>query len=638
MSNNKELINVNTVYRSEYSAEYIKKAEFSELSNLAEMLRDDIISTVKKNGGHLASNLGIVEATIILHRLFDLPKDKIIFDVGHQCYAHKLLSGRAENFKTLRQFGGISGFTKREESEYDPLSAGHSGSALSAAVGYAEAERLSGGGAYTICVIGDGSFTNGMVYEAINSCAERKLRLIIILNDNEMSISKNVGALSRRLSKIRTSKKYFSFKHFVKKTCSSIPVIGVPMTRIARFIRDCVKRIVIKSTLLENMGLDYLGPVDGNDMKKLETVLSEAKTKETVCLVHMVTKKGKGYSPAESNPEKWHSAAPFELADNEQINTAINSKNKESFSEVFGSELCRLAEKDGRICAVTAAMTGGTGLDRFAELYPDRFFDVGIAEEHEVTFAGGLSAGGLRPVCAVYSTFAQRAYDQLLLDVSLQKIPFVLALDRAGIVPGDGVTHQGIYDYSLFSTIPDVTIYSPETYDELRQCLTVALNEDKFSVLRYPRGCEIEYNRSLFEYNGKYHIYGCRDAEVLFITYGRLTHTAYMAAEKLKISGVKVCIVKLVKIFPICTDILKEIISKDTKLVYLLNEGIHMGGFGEKISAALMSEGYGYLNIINHSVEYGFVPHGKLNELDEFLGFTPEKISDTVLFRMKRLK
>jgi len=616
-----------------YESDYIKKADYDELQVISDSLRNDIINAVSKNGGHLASNLGVVEATLVLHRIFDLPRDKIIFDVGHQCYAHKLLSGRDTQFESIRRYGGLSGFTRRDESEYDPLSAGHSGSALSAAVGHAEAEYLRGGDAYTICVIGDGSFTNGMVYEAVNSCAERKLRLIIILNDNEMSISKNVGALSRRLSRIRVSKKYFSFKHFVKKAFVSIPLIGVPLTNAARAVRDFAKRIVIKSTLLENMGLDYLGPVDGNNIKELENVLSEAKTKETVCLVHMVTKKGKGFEPAEKNPEKWHSASPFELSeDGEGINNySANKKSQSTFSEVFGEAICELAENDDKICAVTAAMTGGTGLEKFADRYPKRFFDVGIAEEHEITFAGGLAAGGLRPVCAVYSTFAQRAYDQLLMDVALQNVPVTLALDRAGIVPGDGVTHQGIYDYSLFSTIPDVTIYSPETADEAKKFLGVAVYEENLSILRYPRGREYEYDRSLFENRGEYCVYGADDADVVLVTYGRLTSVAYSAAKQLEKSGIKIKLVKMIKIFPFNEEALKILTDTEVKVIYILNEGIRSGGFGEKLITRLNQSGTLRQRVIDHSIDMGFVPHGDIASLDEMLGFTADKICKDIL-------
>ena len=591
----------------------IKDLSLGELNALTREIRANIIDTVSKNGGHLASNLGIVEATVALHRVFDSPNDKIIFDVSHQAYTHKLLTGRYERFRTLRRFGGISGFTNPTESEYDTVAAGHSGTSVSTALGYAKAAKLKGEDTWAVAVIGDGSFTNGMAYEALNNCAEDNLNLVILLNDNEMSISPNVGGMHHSLSTIRTSKGYFTFKRRLKKVFYKIPVIGKFLVRTAKAIRDFFKRLITNYNIFESLGCDYIGPVDGNNVKKLEDALREAKTKHRCCVVHIITKKGKGYPPAEAHPESYHSVGPFDKK------KGYTPAPKTDFSSEFGKYMCELAERDGRVCAVTAAMTDGTGLTEFSRLYPDRFFDTAISEEHSATFAAALTAGKMKPVLAIYSTFAQRIYDQVFHDAALQNIPLVLALDRAGIVGADGVTHQGIYDYSLFSGIPNIRIYSPETYAELRRSLDLAADGTSPAIVRYPRGSEYEYDRSEFTDLGDITVKGEASSDVAIVTYGRLTKNANLAAEVLEKAGISVRIVKLIKLSPVPYDKIFTLI-RGAKLVYLFEEGILAGSVSEKIAAKAKTNGDGDTKYIIRAIDNTFVPHGETDELFKALG------------------
>ncbi len=591
----------------------IKELSFEELSELTHEIRETIIDTVSKNGGHLASNLGIVEATVALHRVFDSPKDKIIFDVSHQAYTHKLLTGRYDSFPSLRRYGGISGFTNPNESEYDTVAAGHSGTSVSTALGYAKAAKLRGDDSWAVAVIGDGSFTNGMAYEALNNCAEENLNLVILLNDNEMSISPNVGGMHHSLSTIRTSRGYFAFKKKLKRAFCKIPVIGKALISAARATRDFFKRLVVNYNIFESLGCDYIGPLDGNNIKKLEDALREAKSKHRCCVVHIITKKGKGYPFAEAHPEIYHSVGPFDKKE------GYKPKAKADFSSEFGKYMCELAGRDTRVCAVTAAMTDGTGLTEFAKRYPDRFFDTAISEEHSATFAAALTAGKLKPVLAIYSTFAQRIYDQVFHDAALQSIPLVLAIDRAGVVGADGVTHQGIYDYSLFSGIPNIRIYSPETYAELRRSLDLATDGNSPAIVRYPRGSEAEYDRSGFSDFGDITVKGGTAPDVVIVTYGRLTKNANLAAEALEKAGISVRIVKLVQISPIPYDKIFAL-THGAKLVYLFEEGILAGSVSEKIAAKARVNGYNDSKYIIRAIENTFVPHGETDELFESLG------------------
>lgn len=600
----------------------VKAMSHEEAEQLAKEIRDVILDTVSKNGGHLASNLGVVEATIVLHKCFDSPEDSILFDVGHQAYAHKLLTGRYSAFNTLRRFGGISGFTNPDESEHDKFFAGHSGTAIASAIGIAEANRLAGNERWTVAVVGDGSMTNGMVYEALNNCAEKNIRLIIILNDNEMSISPNVGGMSKYLAKARTSLKYFAFKDTLKKIFSSIPLVGKWLTRTARRIKEFVKRISYNKNVFESLGISYLGPIDGHDMKRLEGVIKHAKKSARPTIIHIITKKGAGYIPAVTEPQIYHSCASFDA------DRGVVPARKNGFSYEFGSYLEELASKDKRICAITAAMADGTGLSSFATKYPRRFFDVGIAEEYAITFASGLAKEGLLPVCALYSTFSQRVYDQLWHDISLQRLPMVLCLDRCGIVSGDGRTHQGIFDYSILTSVPGITVYSPETYEELRSTMDNAVSSDSLSVIRYPKGKENEYDRSGFTDVDGAKEYNTAACDVLIITYGAITENAYRAAQLLS-GKVKVGILKLVRIFPLNEELIEKA-CRGKKLVYILEEAVASGSVGEKISAIAARRRFSVDNIAVRAVEEGFLPCGSMDELLEYCHMTPEQISGEI--------
>ncbi len=594
----------------------IKNLTDDELCGLAREIRQNIVKVVAENGGHLASNLGSVELTLALHRVFDCPKDKFVFDVGHQCYTHKLLTGRYESFGTLRQYDGISGFTNVDESEYDTVTAGHSGPSVSTAVGIASANAISGSDSYTIAVVGDGSFTNGMIYEGLNNCAGKNLKLIIILNDNGMSISENVGALPKYFSRIRTSEAYFNFKCFMKTHVSKIPAVGVHFVRFARKLKNGIKRLLLSDNVFECLGLEYLGPVDGNDIEKVTQILNDAKRCEGAVVVHLRTKKGLGFAPAETSPWKYHSTSGFDVETGDSP-----SGNKSSFTHTVSEALCTAAELDHSICAVSAAMTDGVGLDGFADLFPDRFFDVGIAEEHAVAFCGGLALAGYHPVCILYSTFAQRVYDQLFHDIVLQKVPLTLLLSHAGLVPNDGITHQGLFDVPLFSSIPNVRIFSPDNYSELSHMIGASLNSPYVDIIRYPKGAEMQYDRSVFTRNGDVFSYVPEGAEAVIVTYGRVTKLAYDAAMA---SEYKVGVVRVARLMPLPIN---EILSalNGVPVVYILEEGMRRGGFCERLSAHFVERGYSP-KVVIHAVNGEFVPHGSTDDLMRRFGFTSEEI------------
>lgn len=601
----------------------IKTMEYSELESLASDIRERITDVVSKNGGHLASNLGAVELTIALHRCFDFPKDKLIFDVGHQCYTHKLLTGRKDEFDTLRKKDGISGFTNRFESEYDTLTAGHSGPSISQGLGIAASNKLCGNDSFVVSVVGDGSFTNGLVYEALNNCYDKDLKLIVVINDNEMSISSNVGNMSKYFSKLRTSKRYFRFKHSLKNVSMKIPFIGKGLVNVFVAIRNFFKKILITDKgVFSSLDIKNFGPVDGHDIQKMEDVFNEAKASGECCFVLVKTKKGKGYEKAESSPEHYHSVGKFNPEE------GVSPSTGKSFSDVFGELIVNRAEKDEKITALTAAMCEGTGLLEFSKRFPDRFFDVGIAEEHELSFASGLAAGGMKPVCAVYSTFAQRVYDQAFHDFSVQKLPCVLALDRCGFVPDDGVTHQGLFDVSMFTSIPDLTVYSPETYAEMETSFDKALEENNVSVVRYPKGCEAKYDRSGFVYDKSREVavYGDYNAEVVIVTYGRITQEAYKAAKVLR-KYTSVMIVKLVKVYPCDYETILGA-AGGAKVVYLLEEGIKSGGVCEKIAAFLSGKFSG--KIVIRAVDNSCAFHATVDELKDYFGMTAEKIAKEI--------
>lgn len=620
------------VYKN-VSIEQLKMLSREEIAALAKELRETIIDVSSSCGGHLASNLGVVELTIALHRVFNSPQDKFLFDVGHQCYAHKLLTGRADSFQNLRQKGGASGFPNPTESEHDPLYEGHCGTSLSAALGFAEANRLQGKDDFVVAIVGDGALTNGMIYEALNNCAGKALNLIIVINDNEMSISRNVGGLHRYLSRIRNSKSYFSFKRGMEVFLRKLPLIGKGLAKFLKAVKNRIRKSFLKDNLFEDMGLAYLGPIDGHNVEKLTVVLEEAKTKNRPCVVHVCTKKGQGYSHAEEHPENYHSVGVFD------VEQGADSTQKECFSSKAGEYVCERAKEDASICTITAAMCDGTGLTEFAKEFPERFFDVGIAEEHAVTFAAGLSASGLKPILFLYSTFAQRSFDQIFHDVCIQQLPLVLALDRSGIVAGDGITHQGIFDYSMFTALPNIEIYSPESYQEMRCAFDRALQAKGLAIVRYPRGAqEIDYHQEAafveaesgdYAYTG-----GVENAEIVLVSYGRICREAYRAMKLLQAEGRSVGLLKLKKIYPIDFTAL-EGLTAGARTIHVVEEGILGGGVGEKISAHFGGLGcpadgvVGAKKVSVSAIEH-YVEHGGLKDLIEACGLSGEKIADVI--------
>ncbi|WP_249281627.1 1-deoxy-D-xylulose-5-phosphate synthase [Ligaoa zhengdingensis] len=563
----------------------VKKLNDGQLEQLCAEIRERLIQTVSQTGGHLASSLGVVELTVALHKVFRSPIDQIMWDVGHQAYAHKLLTGRERRFDTLRQEDGISGFPKARESVHDVFLAGHSSTSLSVACGLARAKSLRQEDGYVIAVIGDGAFTNGMVYEAMNNVARYRDRIIVILNDNEMSISRNVGALARYLAKIRSKHEYFKAKDMIEHGVRSIPLVGDSLYKAIYSSKAAVKNMLYNSNLFEDFGFDYLGPVNGHDLQSLCEVLRRAKSLNRPVLLHIETQKGKGYPFAEKNPGAYHGVSKFDVK-----NGSEEAPSTDHFSGVFGEELTRLAGEDSSICAITAAMKYGTGLFPFAAGYPERFFDVGIAEEHGVIFAAGLARNGMKPVFAVYSTFLQRGYDQVLHDTAIEQQHVVFGVDRAGIVGEDGETHQGLFDVAFLSSIPNVVIYSPATYQELRLHLHKALYEHNGPVaLRYPRGKEPRLPQRCSTGEDFLLIDDYR-AKTLVISYGREFAQAYEAAERLNRRGTPVALLKLGRINPIDETCVKLAAQYDA--ILFAEEGILQGGVAEHFGLRLQRRGW----------------------------------------------
>ncbi len=564
------------------SPQSVKELSENELPLLAEEVRDTIVSTVSETGGHLASNLGVVELTIALHRVFNSPEDKFIWDVGHQVYTHKLLTGRYDEFKTLRTEGGISGFSRPNESEHDIVYSGHSSVSVSTALGIAAANKVSGKKNYAVAILGDGALTGGLIYEALNNAGRMTdSRLIIVLNDNGMSISKNVGNLAKRLAAMRSRSGYYKLKAVAEKAVSKIPFVGRSLANCIFKIKTEVKNAMYQSNFFEDMGVTYMGPIDGHNISQLCNALEGAKIIDGPVLVHINTIKGKGYIHAEENPSDFHGVPPF------SIENGDFPRSTDNFSEKFGEFLFNQAAKDKRICAITAAMSLGTGLKRFSEEYPDRFFDVGIAEEHAVPFALGLAKGNMVPVFVVYSTFLQRCYDQLMHDCALQESKMIIAVDRAGIVGDDGETHNGIYDTAFFNGIPNITVYSPSYYADLNNAFVNSLYHcDGPCVIRYPRGGQF-FMPEDYTCSGKsFDVFGDSDAEVAIVTYGRIFGEAYKAYEKLNADGIKVKIIKLNIIVPIPEESAEDI--KNTKKVFFFEEGVKSGGVGESFASLIL--------------------------------------------------
>lgn len=597
----------------------VKALPENELPQLAEEARRCLISTVSQTGGHLASNLGVVELTIALHRVFNSPHDRIVWDVGHQIYTHKLLTGRFRDFSTLRQDGGISGFSNPAESEHDPFYSGHASVSVSAAYGIARANLLKGKKNYTIAVVGDGAFTGGEIFEGLNNAGGERTRLIVILNDNEMSISENVGSLANHLAVIKARPSYFRTKARIERGLNLIPLVGVHLSNGLFRLKTTLKRALYKnSTLFEELGFRYMGPVDGHNIPVLCDALEAAKTAHYPILLHIKTTKGKGYEYAESDPALFHGISRFDIDTGE-------FKNSRGFSNAFGDAICDFAEKDARICAVTAAMAIGTGLDRFSEKFPDRFFDVGIAEQHAVTFCAGLAKGGMVPVFAVYSAFLQRAYDQLVHDVALQKLKVVICVDRCGFVTGDGETHHGLLDVPMLNTIPDAIIYSPADYAELSRCLYRAIYKDPDGIVavRLPKGCEPDIPEDLRAGEGDCDVFGEETAGTAIVTYGRVYAAAAAAYRKLDDTK----LIKLNRIKPIDPAAVSAAFS--CKRVFFFEESERSGAAGEEFGYLLSRAGFKGEYIL-HAVENRFVPQSEDKILLRRYGFDEESIVGTV--------
>lgn len=569
------------------SPQDVKELPFEQLDVLCTQIRERLIQTTAKTGGHLASNLGTVELTVALHRVFDCPDDQIVWDVGHQCYTHKLLTGRREQFYTLRQEGGLSGFPKRKESEYDAFIAGHSSTSISVASGLARAKKLQNDQHHVIAVIGDGAFTSGLAFEGANNAARFGDNLIVILNDNKMSISKNVGSFSKYLSKIRARPAYFRTKDRVESICNHLPLIGKPLNQLLVWLKTTMKTVVYGSNWFEDMGFCYLGPIDGHNMETLCDVLQRAKNLHRPVFLHIETQKGKGYSYAEENPGEYHGTSGFDIDTGKSFSSASTN-----FSNEFGLYLTELAKRDERICAITAAMKYGTGLNHFSRVFGQqgRFFDVGIAEPHAVTFAGGLAANGMLPVFAVYSSFLQRCYDQIIHDLSIEQQHVVIGIDRAGIVGSDGETHQGLFDVAMLSSVPGITLYSPATYEEMRCSLYKSLYEHTgVCCVRYPRGGESKLPAFDPQVPWAIEPKGAKP-RLLLVTYGKLSAQAVQAAQTLSQQGVPTAVLKLLRLLPFCEEAVEQ--AMQAEYVLFAEEGIESGGIGQMFGSRLLENGF----------------------------------------------
>lgn len=610
--------------------EEIRKMNYGNLNNFAKEIRSFLIEKVSKTGGHLASNLGVVELTLSLYHVFDFNKDKLIWDVGHQAYVHKLLTGRKDKFDTLRKYGGMSGFPKECESPYDMFQTGHSSTSISAALGMARVRDLNGAKYHVVSVIGDGALTGGMALEALNDVGFSKSKVIIILNDNEMSIEKNVGGLSVYLSKMRLDPKYNKIKENVNTNLRKIPNIGNGMANSIEKLKDGIKQIVVPGMFFEDMGIKYLGPIDGHNIKQLSEVLSMAKGINRPVLIHIITKKGKGYCYAEENPGKFHGIGPFDCDSGEVL-----SGKSMTYSSVFGNSITELAKENKKIVAITAAMKDGTGLRKFADMYPNRFFDVGIAEQHAVTMAAGMAKAGFKPVFAVYSTFLQRAYDQVLHDVCIQKLPVVFAIDRAGIVGEDGETHQGIFDLSYLSQIPNMTIMAPKCIDEVKFMLKWAIDQNFPIAIRYPRGGD-EKNlkiKPLSNFSiGKWEIISSGE-EVAVIATGKMLQSAYTASEKLKNIGINITLINACFVKPIDRGLIKSLMKNNFRIMTIEDNIIH-GGFGSLVLEYYSSIGGDKpFKILGYDDE--FVTHGNTDILYKKYGLDADGICDSIIKFLK---
>lgn len=610
----------------------IKKLNEEELKVLAQEIREFLVEKVSKTGGHLASNLGVVELTMALHLTFDLPEDKIIWDVGHQSYTHKLLTGRKEGFDALRSYGGMSGFPKRKESSCDAFDTGHSSTSISAGLGYVRARDLKGEDYSVIAVIGDGSLTGGMAYEALNNASSLKTNFIIVLNDNNMSISENVGGMSKYLANLRTADLYTGLKKGVTNILQQVPVVGESMIEHIRKTKNSIKQLIVPGMLFEDMGSTYLGPIPGHNLPMLCRALREAKKVEGPVLLHVITTKGKGYEPAEEAPDKFHGIGPFDISSGE----VIVKKNGDNYTDVFGKVLCDEASRNPDIVAITAAMADGTGLKMFKKYYPSRFFDVGIAEGHAVTFAAGLAAGGMRPVFAVYSSFLQRGYDQIIHDVGLQNLPVVFAIDRAGLVGSDGETHQGIFDLSYLGSVPNMTILTPKNKWELADMVRFALRHDGPIALRYPRGTaytgyeeyreEIRYGKSECIHEGQ---------EIALLSVGHMFEETVKVYENLKEAGYNCSLINMRFVKPIDEERIRKL-SENHKLLAVIEENVQAGGCGERVMEYASRMGFP-VKVLPIALPDDYVEHGNVSVLRKETGIDSETMIHRIIETYKEL-
>lgn len=610
----------------------IKNLKREELPQLAQEIREFLVDKVSRTGGHLASNLGVVELTMAMHLVFDLPDDKIIWDVGHQSYTHKILTGRKEGFETLRQYGGMSGFPKRKESDCDAFDTGHSSTSISAGVGLVKARDLRGESHSVISVIGDGSLTGGMAYEALNNASQLDTNFIIVLNDNYMSISENVGGMSKYLDKIRTADFYTGLKKGVTRTLEQIPVVGDSLIEQIRKTKSSIKQLVVPGMFFEDMGITYLGPVPGHDVSMLCRAFKEAKKIEGPVLIHVLTTKGKGYEPAENEPSKFHGISPFQIETGE----VKTKSSKDSYTEIFGKVMCDEAMKRKDIVAITAAMKDGTGLSRFQRMFPERFFDVGIAEEHAVTFAAGLAAGGIKPVFAVYSSFLQRGYDQLIHDVGLQNLPVVFAVDRAGLVGSDGETHQGIFDLSYLSSIPNMTVLSPKHKWELADMLRFAIQHEGPIAIRYPRGAaydQYEEFRSPVVYGKSEMIYEEKDIAV--ISMGHMFSEAVKVRESLKREGYSCTLVNGRFVKPLDGACITKL-AENHKLIAVMEENVLTGGYGMQVLSFAGEQSLD-VKVLPLALPDDYVEHGSVDQLRKETGIDEETMVKKIMKAYKEL-
>ena len=595
------------------SPQDLKKLTLKEKKELAKEIRKYILKVVSDNGGHLASNLGVVELTIALHSIFDVPKDKIIWDVGHQSYVHKIITGRKEELKNIRKINGIAGFPKTKESETDCFNTGHSSTSISAALGMARARDLQGKSNNIIAVIGDGALTGGMALEALNDAGYSKSKMTVILNDNEMSISPNIGGLNKFLGKLRTKKLYTRTNKLVKKYISTIPGIGKPTVKIIQKIKRSIKQLIIQRMFFEDIGFTYLGPVDGHNIEELESILTISKQVKGPVLIHVLTVKGKGYEIAEKNPDKFHAISPFYIETGE-----LKKKKRKDYSKVFGDKLIELAKSNEKIVAVTASMKDGTGLNQFSQEFPYRFFDVGIAEQHAITMSAGMAKEGLIPVVPIYSSFYQRAYDQVIHDVAMQNLHVIMCVDRAGIVGADGETHQGILDMAFFRLIPNLIIMAPKDFKELEDMLEFAVSLKKPVVIRYPRGEEdtnIKFKNHEKIEEGKAEI--IKEGEnVTIIAIGKMVAKALQIAEKLQQKGKEVEIINARFLKPLDVETIIKSIQK-TKNVITLEDGTEINGLGTAIKELIVDNKLEKINIKSIAYPDEFIPHGSVEELEK---------------------